>query len=313
MSLNASRIMVAGSGGFLGKHVVSQLQRAYPLAELLTPLRSELDLSDQSAVREYWDKEKPDFLIHVAAFARGLGGNLEAKEHAFLSNEAVIRSALLAALEFGVKGVVFCGTVAEYGFPYVELPLREEHLLIGPPHAGEKYYGLAKRNADNYLQAIGDRWSATISHALLTNLYGPGDRYDTNSGHVVASMISKFSSAVSQKSKEVTLWGVPETTRDFLYVEDAARALIELVGLNGGHVNIATGRECTMLRLAETIATATGFSGEIHWDSSMPIGIERRSIDITKISAFTEIDFLGIETGIPRTVTYESVQGQRDA
>jgi len=303
-------VLVTGSKGFLGSAIVRAIARTLPDFTILNPSRSELDLENLDQVRDYWKLNKPTHLIHAAAFARGLGGNIEAREIAFIRNEAVVRTPLLAALEFGAKSVIFCGTVAEYGFPYAELPLRETSLFDGPPHIGERYYGLAKRGAQTYLAAIDEKWGKISTHALLTNLYGPGDRFDAASGHVIPSMLLNFANARKTDMDSIVLWGVPETTRDFLYVEDAAAALVALLSADADIVNVASGIETSMGEVASLIKEKTKFSGDIHWDASKPIGIPNRSVDISLLKSAITFTPVTLGQGISRTLEVEAWIGQ---
>ena len=297
------KILLTGGSGFLGTHVLEALKREYS-GELLAPTRQELDLTNLDRVREYWDFHKPTALVHGAAFARGLGGNIAAAEKAFLLNEQVIRTPLLAALEFGVEQVVFVGTVAEFGYPYEALPIREESVLRGLPHEGEIFYGLAKRLSNNYLDAIRVRWQARTAHLYLTNMYGPGDRFDTESGHVVASMMKKFWEQRNLKSDQISLWGSPSTTRDFIFVKDAAAAVCRVLSaLPVGHLelNIASGTETRMADLAEKIAMTVGFGGEIVWDESKPIGIKHRSVSTQRLKGLMSFDPTNLDSGLLET------------
>lgn len=301
-------VFVTGSNGFLGSAITAKLGSVGDL-RILAPSRKELDLADLPSVNSYWEINRPDFLIHVAAFARGLGGNLEAKEEAFLKNEEVIRTPLLAALKYGVDKVIFCGTVAEYAYPYDRLPLKEADVSISLPHSGELYYGLAKRLSNQYLEAIRARWGAAVTHTYLTNLYGPGDRFDAESGHVVASMILKLSNAAKNRDKSVDLWGSPATTRDFLFVKDAADAIAGLLGCSPKillDINVASGTETEMAHLASSIASAVGFDGNIFWDSTKPIGIESRSIDISRLQGLMDFNPRSLAAGIAQTVLTEA-------
>lgn len=303
--MRGKKLLITGSTGFLGNWIRSTASEKFRDFELLTPSRSELDLTDLQAVREYWAKNNPTSLIHAAAFARGLGGNIDAKEFAFIENEAVARPTLLAAMEFGVESLVYCGTVAEYGYPYSKLPLDEGDVYVGEPHSGEQYYGLAKRLCEPYLSAIRLRWGAQVTHALLTNLYGPGDRFDPVSGHVVASMLHNFAKARDGQLSEIVLWGLPDTTRDFLFVRDAAFFILDLLGQDAGLVNVASGTTSTMGELAEKIAELTQFRGSVLWDSGKPIGIKHRSVDVQKLSLYSRHTPLDISLGLQMTARLE--------
>lgn len=302
------KIFITGGHGFLGKNLREDLEsnRDY---EILSPARSELDLSDAQAVFDYWLKHRPDVLVHAAAFARGLGGNLQAKEDAFLMNEALVRAPLLAALKIGVERVIFCGTVAEYAHPYKNLPLKEIDVRYSLPHSGEIYYGLAKRLSNSYLEAISTRWGSYVSHLYFTNLYGPGDRFDAESGHVTSSMLLKFSDSLKAGQAGVNLWGSSETTRDFLFVQDAATAIKQLLVYDFDGVlelNVASGVETSMGELAKKISNALSFGGDITWDLEKPIGIEKRSVDVSKLRSIMPWSPTTLDDGLLSTISRET-------
>lgn len=299
-------VLVTGGHGFVGSAVLRYAEVARPEWRVIAPARQEVDWESEPAVRDFWRAAKPDAVIHLAAFARGLGGNIAAGHLAFTSNEVINRNVFLNALEFGVQSFVMGGTVAEYGFPYNAVPLNEAMVLSGAPHAGEAYYSLAKRLATSYLDAIQTRWGTSVSHALLTNMYGPGDRFDAEYGHVVSSMLLTISNAIKAGHESVTFWGKPQTTRDFLFVDDAARALVELVDLNLGHVNVAMGLPTRMDELAESALSALQAGLEIRWDAERPVGIPHRYLDISKLRSAIPFDPMSVAEGLRRTVRHES-------
>jgi GDP-L-fucose synthase len=302
------KVLISGANGFLGKQLVREFSGIKNI-EVLGPTRDELDFSDTDKVFAFWEKFKPDVLVHAVAFARGLKGNIDAAESAFLMNEAVIRAPLLAALRFGVKRVIFCGTVAEYGFPYSKLPLEENQVAISLPHVGEVYYGLAKRLSNQYLDAIRLRWGAKAIHLLMTNLYGPGDRFDAESGHAVSSILLKVGEAKREAKSVVEIWGSPETTRDFLFVKDAAKIIGGLVS-NKEEIpevlNVASGTETTLGELVSLICQAMDFKGQISWDDTKPVGIPNRALDISALRKVMNYEPTGLDVGIRETLEKEN-------
>lgn len=300
------RLLVTGGQGFVGRSVVRYVSENHPEWTIFAPSRAELDWCEERSVLKYWAKVCPQGLIHLAAFARGLGGNLAAGHNAFVINEAINRNVLLAALEYGVTSIVMGGTVAEYGYPYGRIPLREEEALRGQPHGGELYYSLAKRLSESYLNAIQVRWGSRVSHALLTNMYGPGDRFDRQHGHVVSSMLLSAVDAKRRGERSVTFWGRPETTRDFLYVDDAAEALVQLLNFDLGLVNVASGHPTRMEELSASVIRALRLDLEVLWDSDKPVGIPHRYLDVSKLTSVMHFRPRCLQQGLDETVKSES-------
>jgi GDP-L-fucose synthase len=300
-----NRMLITGADGLLGKRLVEGLRREFPSAELLTPSREELDLVDETAVRAYWEHARPEAVFHLAAFVLGLGGNLAAGATAFTVNARINHNVLLACLEFQPRFTFVAGTVASYKYPYARLPLVEEDAFLDEPHEGEYYYGLAKRAMWPYLQAVGRAGGGATTMALFTNMYGPGDNFNESSGHVVPSLIKRFVEATRAGQNEVMVWGVPDTTRDFLYVDDAVEGLLAALEAKVGVCNISSGRETTMGELVEAITRVTGFEGRVFWDASKPVGIPRRSVDNSRLLGHhPQMTFHNLEEGVRSAVDW---------
>lgn len=300
-----SRMLVTGADGLLGKRLLAELRHRYPDVQLLAPHRAELDLANDVAVRSYWEAADPDAVFHLAAFVLGLGGNLAAGSTAFTVNASINHNVLLACLESPPKFTFVAGTVASYKYPYARLPLVEEDAFLDEPHEGEYYYGLAKRAMWPYLQAVGRAGGGATTMALLTNMYGPGDNFDDSSGHVVPSLVKRFVEATRAGQHEVMVWGKPDTTRDFLYVDDAVEGLLAALAAKVEVCNISSGRETTMGELVETITRVTGFEGRVFWDSSKPVGIPRRSVDNSRLlGCHPQMRFHTLEEGVRSAVDW---------
>ncbi len=275
-------VLVTGAGGLLGSALVRALAQDED-AELLTPSRDELDLRDGEAVDEYFQKHQPEVVFHLAAFVKGLGGNLAAGAHAFEFNAVINANVLTACMRFPPQTVFAAGTVAMYGYPYARVPLLEEDVFKSEPHEGEYYYAVGKRAMLPYLQVLRRAHGTRIGLGLFTNMYGPGDRFDDDGAHVVPSLVRRFVNAQEQGLDEVVVWGRPDTTRDFLYVDDAVHAMLAMTRAGADVCNLASGREATMRELVEELQAATGFDGRIAWASDMPIGIPKRSVDVSRL------------------------------
>ncbi len=299
-----STILITGAGGLLGHGLKKALAKRQDCDyKVLSPSSSELNLLDESAVLDFFEKNRPDYIFHLAAMVFGLKGNLDNQLLSLSTNVLINRNVMIACARFGVKKVFFAGTVAEYGYPYKSLPLQEEHLLKGPPHWGEYGYAMAKREALSYLEILQKLYDIPYTYGLLTNLYGPHDRFNTENGHVIPSLLIKAMDASKNKS-QLRVWGRPETTRDFMFSEDAGEAILHAFEKIEGIVNIASGVETSMQVLVETIqSNFSGISG-IEWQQDQPVGIPRRSIDISKLRNSGFATRYSLEDGIRATAAW---------
>jgi GDP-L-fucose synthase len=299
---NEKRVTVTGGHGFLGRAVTGLLDDLG--ASVSAPSSSEYDLRVLQAVRATVDGA--DVVIHLAARVGGIGFNLRNPGPLAYDNLTmgcnVFEQGRLA--EIG-KLVAACSVCA---YPkFVDVPFSEDDLWNGYPEESNAPYGLAKRMlivlSDSYRREYG--FSSVVP--VIANLYGPYDNFDLEDSHVIAAMVRKFVEAADRGEPQVVLWGTGNPTREFLYVDDAARALLLMAERydKSDPVNIGTGQETSIRELAETIAAATGFEGEIVWDASRPDGQPRRALDVSR--AEREFDFraeIPLEEGIRRTVQY---------
>ena len=269
-----SPILVTGGGGMLGQAVVAELQRQ-GFTSILAPSRAMLDLTDAHAVSEFFCSHKPANVFHLAAVVFGLLGNMRNQLTAFSGNTIVNQNVLSACCESRVAKVVFAGTVAAYPYPYPALPLTEEMFWSGRPHRGEFGYAASKRHAIVHLELLKSEQGIDYCAALLTNLYGPHDRFDDHSGHVIPSLIKKMHSAVTT-GDPFRVWGDGTATRDFLHVEDAARALVLCLEKGAGLVNVSSGVAVRLGEVTAALATAAGFTGRTVWETDKPVGIQDR-------------------------------------
>lgn len=300
-------VLVTGATGMLGRVLVEGL-RSLAGDRLLAPPRGELDLGDPAAVVDYWHRHRPRTVFHLAGYVRGILGNMQAGTLPLLENARIQANLLLAALEDPPDSIVVAGTVAAYAYPFVRLPLREDDFWIGQPHSAEGFYAAGKRVAIPYLEGLAQLGCGT-RFAVLTNLYGPYDRFGEQGAHVVPSLVGRFVEARRSGANSVVVWGKPETTRDFLHSADAARFLVDLAvtaARDRGYaaVNVASGVETTMGELVETIDRAAGFGGPVRWDADAPIGIPRRSLDVTRLQSISDHRPLPLAEGISATVRW---------
>jgi GDP-L-fucose synthase len=281
-----NRVTVTGGGGFLGSFVVSQLHRR-GCQDVFVPRSKDYDLVDMEAIKKLYRDAKPDIVIHLAARVGGIGANRANPGKFFYDNLMMGTQLMDQARLCGVKKFVAVGTVCSYP-KFTPIPFREETLWDGYPEETNAPYGLAKKMLLVQGQSYRDQYGFNSIFLLPVNLYGPGDNYDPDSSHVIPALIRKCLEAKLSGQGEVICWGDGSPTREFLYVEDCAEAIVLAAEkYEGGEpVNIGAGREISIKELVEQIAALTGFQGHINWDTSKPNGQPRRCLDTSRAREF---------------------------
>jgi GDP-L-fucose synthase len=304
MDLEGTTVLVTGGTGFLGRHVCDELGRAGAKVEAVG--RDRYDLRRRGEVERMLAEVRPAAVVHLAAVVGGIGAN-RASPGRFLYENAVMGLELLEACRVaGVAKTVIAGTVCAYPRD-TPVPFREERLWDGYPEATNAPYGLAKKLLLAQAQAYRAEYGMTCAYLLPVNLYGPGDNFDLETGHVIPAMIRRFAAAKAAGDGSVTLWGDGSPTREFLYVEDAARGFrLALERCQEPEpINLGSGQEISIKDLAALVAEVTGYQGEILWDPSQPNGQPRRCLDTTR--ARERLGFraeVGLPEGIARTVAW---------
>jgi GDP-L-fucose synthase len=273
------RMLVTGGAGFLGSFVVEGL-RAHG-HEVIVPRRAEVDLTSWEESRALFQTAKPEVVFHLAAEVGGIGANRANPGRYWYANLVMGANVLELSRLFGVSKLLVAGTVCAYP-KNTRTPFREDDLWNGYPEETNAPYGVAKKSILVGAQAYREQYGLNTVYLLPANLYGPRDNFDLETSHVVPALIRKMLAG----TRQVVLWGDGSPTREFLYVEDAAEAfLLAQERFAGGEpVNVGTGQEISIRELAETIAELTGFAGEIVWDTAMPNGQPRRSLE-TRLAA----------------------------
>jgi GDP-L-fucose synthase len=292
VDLRKKKIIVTGGAGFLGQHVVTRLRQA-GCDRVFVPRSAEFDLTREGDVLRLLQQQKPDVVIHLAALVGGIGAN-RLNPGSFLYKNLVMGAQLIEfSRQFSVEKFVMAGTICAYP-KFTPVPFREDDLWNGYPEETNAPYGLAKKLLLVQLQAYKQQYGFNGVNLLIVNLYGPGDNFDLESSHVIPALIRKFVEAKERGDGVVQLWGTGTPSREFLYVEDAARAVqLAAEKLDTPEpVNVGSGREIAIAELAELIARKTGFSGEIRYDASKPDGQPRRCLDVTRAR-----QLLGFEAG----------------
>lgn len=282
LNLAKQRIAVTGGAGFLGCHVVSAL-RAQGCTSVIAPRKADYDLTHEAAVERFYAEHGPDVVIHLAAVVGGIGANRENPGRFFYDNLTMGALTMEHARRTGVKKYVAIGTICCYP-KFTPVPFREEELWNGYPEETNAPYGLAKKMLLVQSQAYRQQYGFNSIFLLPVNLYGPRDNFDPASSHVIPALIKKFVEAVERSDRAVEVWGDGTATREFLYVDDAARAIVRATERYDGAepVNLGAGFEISIRSLAEKIAGLTGFTGHIRWDTTKPNGQPRRSLDVSR-------------------------------
>jgi GDP-L-fucose synthase len=280
--LTTQRIAVTGGAGFLGSNVVSAL-RARGCTTIIVPRQTDYDLRHEEAVTRFYADYRPDVVIHLAAVVGGIGANRENPGRFFYDNLMMGALTMEGARLSGVAKYVAIGTICCYP-KFSPVPFREDDLWNGYPEETNAPYGLAKKMLLVQAQAYREQYGLDAIFLLPVNLYGPGDNFDPSTSHVIPALIRKFVDAERSGAREVEVWGDGTATREFLYVADAAEAIVLATERYDGAepVNIGTGSEISIRNLAEQIAALTGFTGRVAWDTSKPNGQPRRCLDVSR-------------------------------
>lgn len=303
--MKGKRIMITGGSGFLGSHVVEHFNsKGY--SELIIPRSGQYDLRNQSVTFSLVKDTKPDIIVHLAASVGGIEANRKNPGTFFYDNATMGIHLMEAARLAQVEKFVGCGTICSYP-KYGMIPLKEEALWDGYPEETNAPYGLAKKMLLVQSQAYREQYGFNSIYLLPVNLFGPRDNFDLESSHVIPALIRKCLEAKEQHQSQVKAWGTGNATREFLYVEDAAEAIVLATEQYNGRepINIGTGREISIRALMEMIAEKTGFSGEIVWDNNKPDGQPRRCLDVTKSQEnFGFVSKTTLEEGLQNTIDW---------
>ncbi|MEN6537644.1 MAG: GDP-L-fucose synthase, partial [Bryobacteraceae bacterium] len=303
--LQIKQIVVTGGAGFLGSHVVTRLKQI-GCSNVFVPTYPDYDLRRPDAVERLFAEQRPEIVIHLAAVVGGIGANRASPGRFFYENAIMGIQLIEAARRHGVDKTVILGTICAYP-KFTTVPFREETLWDGYPEATNAPYGLAKKMLLVQCQAYREQYGMNAIYLLPVNLYGPGDKFDPESSHVIPALIRKCLEAVDDERDEIVLWGDGTPTREFLFVEDAAEAVVLATERydKPDPVNLGSGVEISIRDLAAAIAEMTGFSGRIKWDETKPNGQPRRCLDVSR--AEREFGFrAGTEfrTGLRKTIEW---------
>lgn len=307
------KIYVAGHKGMVGSAIVRQLKNAgHPQESIICRSHAELDLTDQAAVRAFFDAEKPDQVFLAAAKVGGIHANNTYPADFIYANLMIEANVIDAAFRAGVKKLLFLGSSCIYP-KLVPQPMREDALLTGPLEATNEPYAIAKiagiKLCESYNRQYGDSHGVDYRSVMPTNLYGPGDNYHPENSHVIPALIGRFHIAKINNAPQVVVWGSGTPKREFLYVDDMARASAHVMNLDKAtyaantspmlsQVNVGCGEDLSIAELARTVAKTVGFKGEIVFDSSKPDGTPRKLMDSARLNALGWAPEVSLEDGL---------------
>jgi GDP-L-fucose synthase len=290
----ARRVMVTGGGGFLGRAVVARLEAA-GASDIFVPRSAAYDLRTEDGVRRALADGRPDLVIHLAAVVGGIGANRANPGRFFYENAIMGIQLLEQARLAGVAKFVTIGTVCAYP-KFTPVPFHEHDLWNGYPEETNAPYGLAKKMLLVQGQAYREQYGFDAIYLIPVNLYGPGDNFDPRSSHVIPALIKKCVDAREEGAPAIEVWGTGSASREFLYVDDAAEAIVLAAAQYDGAepVNLGVGAEITIRELVELIVRLTGYRGTLRWDASQPDGQPRRALDTSRAR-----ELFGFRAGTP--------------
>ena len=309
---SSRRVTVTGGRGFLGRRLVALLQAKQPAA-LFTFSSTEYDLTHQTEVTRLYADQRPDVVIHLAARVGGIGANRANPGRFFYENAIMGIEMMEQARRHGIEKFVQLGTVCAYP-KFASAPFTEETIWNGYPEETNAPYGIAKKALLVQAQAYRAQYGLNAIFLIPTNLYGPGDNFDLDSSHVIPALIRRCVEARQQASPSVTVWGTGRPTREFLFVDDAARAIVLATERYDGPepVNVGSGEEISIRELVDRIVSETGYQGRILWDASKPDGQPRRKLDVERARrAFGFEAVVPFAEGLRRTVEWYLSEGRR--
>ncbi len=294
-----SVIMVTGAHGLVGSALVDFLKhKGYE--HVVGISRSDCDLLDSTQTSEVMLRIQPEYIFHCAARVYGILGNMNNKGISFYDNILINTNVVEAARASGVKKITVMGTGAVYPYPPPGLPLKEEMIFMGSPHTSEDSYAHAKRAMLAMLHAYEESYNLKWAYVVSCNLFGPRDKFDTENGHVVPSLIKKFSDA-KKNGTDVLVWGDGSAQRDFMYVKDAAAALERIMNNLCGPVNLGSGKVYSIKQVVDALENITGLTSRVKWDAARPNGQDYRAYELSKLTSTGFGCQYGIERGLKET------------
>lgn len=297
------KIYVAGHTGMVGFATV-KLFKEEGFNNIVTRTSKELDLKNETAVSEFFENEKPEIVVLAAAKVGGIQANINNPAVFLYDNLKIQNNVIHSAYSSGVKKLVFLGSSCIYPREAPQ-PMKEEYILTGKLEPTNEGYAIAKIAGIKLLESYKKQYGFDSISLMPCNLYGPNDSFDVVNSHVLSALVKKFTDAVNDKKKEIVLWGSGIARREFMHVDDCARAIFFMLRNYGGDdfVNVGPGNDVSIKELAELIAGYTGFEGQILWDSSKPDGMLRKCMDVSRMQKLGFIPSISLESGVKQMIS----------
>lgn len=308
---NKPRIYVAGHRGMVGSAIVRRLQDS-GVANIVTRTHSELDLTDQEAVRNFFATEEIDQVYLAAAKVGGIYANNTYPAEFGYQNLIMQTNVIHQAWRAGIQKLLFLGSSCIYP-KLARQPIEEDALLTGHLEPTNEPYAIAKIAGIKLCESYNRQYGTDFRSVMPTNLYGPGDNYHPQNSHVVPALIRRFVEAKAERAPKVVVWGTGSPRRELLHVDDMASACVFVMNLDRekyahgvrpscSHINVGTGVDISIKELAEFIAKYSQYNGEIHFDSTKPDGAPRKLLDVSKLSNLGWRSSINLESGIQKTI-----------
>jgi GDP-L-fucose synthase len=304
------KIYIAGHQGLVGSAILKSLRKR-KFTNIVTRTHKELDLTNQSAVINFFEEERPSYVLLAAAKVGGIYANNTYPAEFIYENIMIEANVIHAAYKSGVKRLLFLGSTCIYPREVIQ-PMREDAILTGVLEPTNEPYAIAKIAGIKLCESYNRQYQTDFRSVMPTNLYGANDNFNSVNSHVIPALISRFHEAKVNNAPKVVVWGSGKVMRDFLYVEDMAEASIFVLELDKetylsntssmlSHINIGTGMDISIYELAKTIKLVVGFEGELKFDPSKPDGVKRKLVDISRLSAMGWNFSEDLEGGLKKT------------
>lgn len=303
-----SRIYIAGHSGLVG-NAIFELLKSKGYTNLIAATHSELDLEDEKVVNVFFEKNIPEYVFQCAALVGGIMENKSRPAEFIYRNLKIQNNIIESSRQYSVKKLLFMGSSCIY--PRLsKQPIKEDYFMTGKLEPTNEAYAVAKIAGISMCQSYRAQYGCNYISVMPTNIYGPGDSLDARKAHVIPALMKKFIEAKKENMNELILWGTGKAKREFLHTKDLAEASLFLMqNYNDNEIiNIGTGEDITIKKLAETIAKITGYSGKITWDTSKPDGMPRKLLDVKKINILGWKHSISLENGLKQTYDWFKTQ-----